>query len=268
MSHLFKGTNMKECYKIEKLFGAYLHDDVTPVERAAVEEHIKTCEKCADDLKSRQKVMEKLKPPPLPTDALRKTQADFTSDVYRKIASDSMRQRSRQVFLRRFVLQPTVAVAALATVLVIGVTQFHPESNMEQKPASVAEVDETNQKELRAALHVKEFFKRQGVTHDGESGYVSTNRESAAEPLSSNVNYFVRDALLPNSQRKLEEANFINYSLGERGRALAEYQQLVDYYPDTAAAVEARERIKTILGVKSSGQTENVGAKRISDMGI
>ena len=45
---------MEKCDKIKSLFGAYLHNDATSAERAAVEEHITTCKECAVDLQNRQ----------------------------------------------------------------------------------------------------------------------------------------------------------------------------------------------------------------------
>lgn len=259
---------MKGCDRIKDLFGAYLQNDVTSLERAAVEEHIDGCEECANDLQSRQKVLEKLKPAPLPDEESQTSQADFASDVYRRIAQDTMRQRSRQAFRRRFVLQPAFAALALAAILTVGVTQLRPGDHTAQNLAAVTEVDGTDQKELRAELHKREFFRRQGIVRENEPGYVSASKVSDAKSPSSDMNYFMRDTLVSVSRRWLAEANFIYYSLGDRGRALAKYQQLIDYYPTSEAAVEARERIKDIQGIESGSQTENADAEMFVDTGI
>ena len=259
---------MKKCDKIRDLFGAYIHNDVTPIERADVAEHIKSCEICADDLESRQKVMTKLKPAPQLNAVPLTTQADFASNVYRRIALNAMQRQTRHVFRQRFILRPAFAVLVLTAVLTIAVIRFHPGDHIVQKLPSVAEADETIQKKLRANLHVTEFFRGQGIIQRSESGYVSVGSASTAEPLSPDMGHFAQNTVLPDSRRRLREANLINYSLGDRGRALAEYQQLVDYYPDTDAATEARERIKAIQGTGSSTQPENFRAERLADSGI
>ena len=258
---------MRKCDKIKDLFGAYIQDDVTSVERAAVEEHISSCEICADDLESRQRVLAKFKPDLQLDEMPPATQDDFASSVYRRIALDAMRQQTRQVFRKRFILQPAFAVLALAAILTVGVVQFHPGDHT-QKPSSVAVADETAQKKLREDLHVAEFFRRQGIVYGDESGYVSTDSASTAESLSPDMDHFTRDTLLPDSRRRLQEANFTNYSVGDRRQALAQYQQLVDYYPGTDAAVEAQKKIKAIQGTESSIQLENADVKRLADTGI
>jgi hypothetical protein len=262
---------MKECYKVRNLFGAYLYDDVTPTECAIVEEHIADCEECANDLRSRQKVLERLKPNPQPAEIPQMTQNDFAWGVYRRIASDTMKRRSRQIFMRRFVLQPAFAVVALAAILTVGVVQFRPDGKPIQELASV-ETDETSQKELRDELYLREFLERQGMVSGSEPGYVSASKTAIAEPLSPDTEYPMRDVLLNDSRRRLEEANFeanfYNYSLGDPERALAEYQRLVDDYSSTDAAVEARERIRAIRGIESSVRVESIDIRDITNMGI
>jgi hypothetical protein len=244
---------MKKCYKIRNLFGPYLYNSTTPAERAAVEEHIDRCEKCADDLRSRRKILEKLKPNPQLGEIPQGTQEDFAWNVYRKIASDILRRRSRRVFLRRFVLQPSLAVLVVAVGITVGVFRFYPGPvTIHQPPPLASAADETDRKELRAALYVEEFFRRQGVTHKRDQGYTATDTAGQAIHTSSlqppqDVSYLMQDVLIPDSRRRLEYANFINYSLGDPRRALAEYQKLVDDYPDTDAAMEARGVITTIL---------------------
>jgi len=258
---------MKKCDKVKDLFGAYLQDDVTPAEGATVEEHVSSCEKCAVDLNSRQKVLEMITPVPPPDEIPQKTQDDFAWNVYRRIAADTMRQRSRQVFVRRFVLQPTFAAVALAAVLTIGVTQFRPDSNL-QKLTPVAANDRTSQKELRARLKFREFFQEQGMVFEDESDYTMTDEVTVARGSSSDSSYRVQSSLLPDSQRRWENANFIHYSLGDRERALAEYRQLIDHYPDTDFAKEARVRIRTISGTEYGNAVETVDEEQSINMGI
>jgi hypothetical protein len=240
---------MEKCGKIRELFGPYLYNDVTPVERAAVEEHIAKCRKCANDLHSRRAVLEKLRTHSEPGEMPQRTGDDFAGNVYRRIASDVLKQRSRRVFLRRFVLQPSLAAAALAVVIAIGVFRLQPAPVTVGEPASTtAKADEAEKKELRAALYVEEFLRRQGTLREGEQGYDSTGSElSVAGQPSPDMSSLMRNMLSLDSRRRLEYANFINYSLREHRRALAEYQRLVDDYPDTDAAMEARGEIRAIL---------------------
>lgn len=259
---------MNKCDKIRDLFGAYLHNDVTSAERAAVEGHITNCEECAVDLRSRQKVLEMLRPAPQPDEIPQETQDDFAWNVYRRIAAHTMKQRSRQIFIRRFVLQPAFAAVAVAAVLVIGVIQFHPGDDTARKLPTVAAVDKIDQRELRVRLKVEEFLERHGAILERGSSYTMTDRVSVADPSSSDVSDRVQDALLPDSQRRLEYASFIDYSLRDPRRALAAYRQLVDDYPGTDVAAEARGRIMAISGMEYGFQVRNPDEAEIADMGI
>lgn len=250
---------MKECHKIKDLFGAYLHDDVTATERAALEKHIAVCEVCAADLKSRQKVMEKIVPQDQKFDMPQEMQDRFADNVYRRIALDTMKKRSRQISLQRFVLQPTFAVATLAVLLAIGVTQFRSGDNAGKQTELIADAGEAKQKELRARLVLSEFFAEEEIPIKSESSSLEAVNVSNIKQSLSNSSYRVQGAL-----RRLENANFVNYSLGDRKRALAEYQQLVEDYPGTDVATEAQGQIKTILGTK----VEYIGERRAVDMGI
>lgn len=258
---------MKKCDKVKDLFGAYLHDDVTSAERAEVEEHISDCEECAVDLRSRQKVLEMLKPDPQPDEIPQGTQDEFAWNVYRRIARDAANQRSRQIRTRRFILQPALATVALVAILVIAVSQFHP-GDSGRNLAPVAAVDRTAQAELRVKEVIEEYLARQGMLPERGLSYTTTDRASVADRSPSDVSYRVQDALLPDLQRRLESASFIDYSLGDRKRALAEYRQLVDYYPGTDVAEEARGRIRAISGMEYGIQIEDVDERQITDMGI
>ncbi|MFC1715420.1 tol-pal system YbgF family protein, partial [Candidatus Poribacteria bacterium] len=220
------------------------------------------------DLQSRQKVLEMLKPAPQPDTIPQKIEDDFAWNVYRRIARDAMHQRSRRIRTRRFVLQPAFAAVALATVLVIGVIQFHPGDSPIQKLPHIAAADRDAQAELKVKELRDEFLARQGMIPENESSYLTTDNVSNTYRSSSDVDHRVQDALLPDSRRRLEYASFIYYSLGDRKRALAEYRQLVDYYPGTDVAEEAQGRIRAISGMEYGIQVEDVSEERIADMGI
>ncbi len=240
---------MKECNKIKKLFGLYLYDKVTPAERAAIEKHIDKCKECADDLRSRQEVLEKLQPSSQIEDMPPKIQDGFAYSVYRKIAAESIQKRPRPVFLRQFILQPSLATIALIAGIGIGFLRFNPGTVMVGEPSSsIVKVDETDKKELRAASYVAEFLEREGMVYTYEPSYVVMDSASTTERPLSDIDPFMQDILRTNSRRRLEHANLI-YSLGEHERALAAYQRLVDDHPNTNAATEAQGKISTILSV-------------------
>ncbi len=256
---------MKECDKVRGLFGSYIYGDMTPGERAAVDNHIKDCEDCASELQSLQKILEKMGSDPQFDDMPQTMQDDFTRNVYKRIASDVLRRRSKQIFLRKFVLQPSLAGIVLA--VVIAVFRFHPVLVTVSKPSHTAILaDEASKKELRASLAVEEFFGREGTPRESEMSYVVMKEVPLPEPSPSDLNRLVQD--LPDSERLLQSADFINYSLGDRRRALAEYLRVVDYYPGTDAAMEARGRIRAIRGAEYNIQIEEADAKQPTDIGI
>jgi hypothetical protein len=257
---------MKECDKIKRLFGPYLYNSVTPAERAVVEGHIDKCEKCAEDLRTRREVLGKIEPDLQLGEMPQRTQDNFAWNVYRRIASDALQRRSRQIVLRRLVLQPSLAAVALV-VVAIGVLRFYPGPATIREPSSVAvRTDETNKRGLRAALYVEEFFRRQGTSYEREP--VVDSEPATTEQPSSDIDHLMQGMLLPDLRRRLEDANFINYSLGDHRRALAAYQRLVDYYPDTDAAMEARVKIRAILDTEYSIRAENVDAGRSKGNGV
>jgi hypothetical protein len=244
---------MKGCDKVRGLFGSYIYGGMTPGERAAVDNHIRDCESCASELQSLQKILEKMGSDPQFDDISQTTQDDFTRNVYKRIASDVLRRRSKQIFLRKFVLQPSLAGIVLA--VVIAVFRFQPGLVTVSEPSHTAVLtDETSKKELRASLAVKEFFGREGTPREPEMTYTVMREAPLTEPSSSDLDRLVQD--LSDSERLLQSADFINYSLRDRRRALAEYLRVVDYYPETDAAMEAKERIRAIRGADAKQPTD------------
>ena len=259
---------MKKCSKIRKLFGSYLYDGVTPDERAAVEEHIRSCEMCSAELESFRKLMGEVRLDSESDDIPQRSQEDFASSVYRGIASDVLRKRSRQIFLRRSVLQPSLAAVAVAALIAaIGVFLYPGAITVDETSPSAIVADETSTKE-RKAFYVEEFFRSQGAPYEREARYTAVETASANENPSSDVDRLMQDRPLPESQRLLEEADFINYSLGDRRRALAIYQWVVDSYPDTDAAMRARGRIGSISDREYNVRVERVDLRRTVDRGI
>lgn len=261
------------CKKVEKLFGVYIYNAVTASERAYVENHISQCPKCAEELSSRQKALVALKPHDETGEMPQRIQDDFALNVYKKIALDSLKHQSRQVRFRRFVLQPSFA----AIIILFGITAFflryHPGqvTKITQEQTSVAvKTEEGTKKELRASIYMNEFFQREGETYKSKPEPVKPTKlaEAKAETPEAQkppqeISDLMASGLTPDPKSLLEEANFIHFSLGDRKRALAQYQKLVDNYPNTEAAEAAGEMIKSIRDFEYRVQNENLSVQTI-----
>ncbi len=267
---------MKECDKIKNLFGFYLYNDVTSDERIAVEDHIARCKKCAEDLRSRQEVLKVIGPHPLPDMMPESVQDNFAWNVYKRIAGEVLRQQPRQVFFRRFVMQPTIAALALAIGVAIGSFWLHPpvstivpgssvitakvEESIKESPQPAIRVEGVTDQRKRTAFEQPPRISRNVLVAKSktskESSEAPTARENKTVQMVSTT--FTKrmdltpEALLSNLQTlnlqdQLADADFINYSLRDPRRALAAYQRIVEDYPDSNVAIDAKERIDAIL---------------------
>lgn len=256
-----------KCKKVEKLFGAYVYNAVTPTERAYVENHISQCPDCAKDLLSRKRTLEVFKPqegdigiPPVMDDR-------FALNVYKRIALDYLKRQSRKAYIQRFVLQPSFAVLIIAFSITTFFLRFHPGQVfiVTKEPTAVAiKTEEVEEKDLRASLYVDEFFQREGSSYKNETKPAEPVKvaEAKSEDLkdekpSPETPKLLASALTPDPKSLLEEANFLNFSMGDRKRALAQYQKLVDNYPNTEAAAAAGEMIKSIRDFEYRVQNRN-----------
>ncbi|MBD3183998.1 hypothetical protein GF312_17065 [Candidatus Poribacteria bacterium] len=260
---------MKECDKIKELFGAYLHNEATPSERMFVEDHVKKCGECAEDLKRRKIIVDQLRYNTEIDQEPQSPKSDFAINVYKRIASDAMKRRTRQVFVRKFIMQPALAAIVLTITLTIGYREFYvgekPEDGME---TFTAKTEQTDKKQLRASLYVEEFFKRQGTLSDSEISDDTILASMGTSKEISSYKTMVNPSTLYDSQRLLEEADFINYSLRDQRRAFSKYQWLVDNYPDTDAAAKARNRIKSIMSNRDESRFQNANLVVDVDGGI
>jgi hypothetical protein len=279
--------NHNECNRIKDLFGPYLYNNVTPSERADVENHVSGCKSCAADLLSRQEVLGFFKPNIKTGDMAQTAQENFVLNVYKRIALDSLKHRSRQAFIQRFVLQPSLAMLILTISITTFFLRYHPGQLpiVAKGPVSVAvNTDENTKKELRADSYVSEFYNRQGSSYKNESKPVSAVKSPEAKntvklaeakskalsdkPSPSDGNILAESSQTPDPKNLLEEANFIHFSLGDRKRALAQYQKLVDNYPNSEAAKVASEIIKSIRQTEYRVQNENAGSVQNVDLEI
>lgn len=283
---------MKECDKIKNLFGSYLYGDVTPDERIAVEDHIARCKKCAEDLRSRQEILKVIMPRPLPDRMPESAQDNFVWNVYRRIVGEALRQQPRQMFLRRFVMQPTIAALALAVGVAIGSFWLHPPASTIMPGPSIVTtgIEEPSKESSQPTVRVEGVTNQRKQTAFEQPSRISqkvlvaksktpnvgspapTTREDKAIQMVSTT-FTKRMDLTPevllsnlqtlNLQDQLADADFINYSLRDPRRALAAYQRIVEDYPDTNAAADAKERINAILNPEYE-----IHVKHVSDIGI
>ena len=207
--------------------------------------------------------------PPAEDDRAPEPGSDFVWDVYRRIAADSLKRRSRQVFVRRFVLQPSLAVALLVIGLTVGFQHYRPKTTPETTSLPVMTENQTaNKQELRASLYLSEFFKRQGSGQAPAIAHASEVSVSHVQRPTSVEGYLSSNSRIPDARRLLEDADLLNYSMKDRKRALAKYQRLVDNYPGTDAAQEAQSRIKGIWNSVYSIEPEQTAVSYNVDSGI
>jgi hypothetical protein len=264
---------MRECYKIKNLFGSYIYNNITPEEKAKVDKHIKTCQQCAEDLKTQQEALNMIKIPiSIDDNALQFDQDRFMWNVYRRIASESMKHRSRQVNLRKFVLQPAIATVAIVFIMAFAMTRYDntkaPESSFIPVASSVStalpEIAAETLKQTSNVTVKDESSKPKGITVASRS----SNAKKTANVKQAQPNTLLSEAKISNSRDWLVNADLINYSLREPRRALSRYQMIIDHYPDTDAAKEAQKRIKTILDSEFGNQNEETALETGSNAGI
>jgi hypothetical protein len=265
---------MRECYKIKNLFGSYIYNNITPEEKAKVDKHIKTCQQCAEDLKTQQEALNMIKIPiSIDDNALQFDQDRFMWNVYRRIASESMKHRSRQVNLRKFVLQPAIATVAIVFIMAFAMTRYDntkaPESSFIPVASSVStalpEIAAEKVKQTSDVTVKNESSKPKGTTVASRSSNV---KKQPANVKQAQPNTLLTEARISNSRDWLMNADLINYSLREPRRALSRYQMIIDHYPDTDAAKEAQKRIKTILDSEFGNQNEETALETGSNAGI
>jgi len=261
---------MRQCYKIRNLFGSYLYNSISPEERAEVDNHIKTCQKCADDLHSQRKTLDKISAFTRVDDLQQMDQDRFMWNVYKRIASETIKRRSRSVFITRYVLQPAVATLVVASVITIGVLRFNPNDNGLSPETYITSVELPHlvKRELQDNL-----FKRSEVQLSKKKTTVVATKPSdikRSTPITEQEkpDVLVSKEMSSNSRNLLISADIINYSLKDPRKALARYDMIVNYYPNTDAAQEAKERIKSILDSEFSSQGESSNVEDTANASI
>ncbi|MGB9595057.1 MAG: zf-HC2 domain-containing protein [Candidatus Poribacteria bacterium] len=259
---------MKHCYKVRNLFGPYLYNTITPEERAEVDDHIKTCQKCSEDLRTRRMALDKVGVYKADSKNIDIDQERFMWNVYKKIAEDTIRQKRRQVTIRKFILQPAIATVAIAIIVTFGVAKFRSDNipDMNIPTASIQthkEVKEATKQIVKAKPMITEKTKQ-------KSPVVSKNETKKPKPA---INQPKPDVLtakseLSNSRDWLMDADFIYFSLGDSRRALSKYDMIIDRYPNTEAAREAQKRINAIISSEYNTQDENIGNIELIKTGI
>lgn len=272
---------MSKCYKIKNLFGSYIYNTITSEEKAEVEEHVKTCQKCAEDLRTQQEALAMIRiPQSIDESALELDEDRFMGNVYRRIALESMKHRSRQVTLRKFVFQPAMATVAIVFIVALVVTRFdNPESSdytftpvASKTTTTLPEIAELSaeMRESKQADIDKDFVEEKphkAMDRIIAKG-VATAKKKAENVIQTRPDFLLTQVRVSNSRDWLMSADVINYSLGEPQRALSKYQMIVEHYPDTDAAREAQKRINTILNSEFESRAEEVIAEAESSPGI
>lgn len=108
-----------KCEKIEELLSPYLEDDLSPAEKKAVEEHLKTCQSCSDLLSFLAESQESLADFP---------QLEVSEDLLDRlftIPSEKKRFNFSLDFLLRPSLQPIFAAATIL-MIIVSFYLFHP----------------------------------------------------------------------------------------------------------------------------------------------
>jgi len=274
---------MRNCYKIKNLFGPYIYDRATSDERSAVEEHIRICEKCANDLKDRMAIFTKINFSLNEDEIIDPMPDKFIDSVYKKVALDALKNRSREVFIRKYILQPSLAMAILAIGILAGITRFNTpftpvgsvplaQNTVETARSPIIGKNSEVNKLLDGKKIVRSITKAQvnvakpklplEATHFAQPKdnallsrtQISDSRSRLADARDS---ILVSQTQMSDSWTRLADANVTNYSLGDYKRAMSEYQKIIDDYPDTEAAYEAKNRINIIFSSLYGGKTNN-----------
>lgn len=264
---------MMKCYKIRTLFGSYIYNTITSDEKAEVDTHVKTCEKCAEDLKTQQKTLEMIKMPvSINENDLYLDEERFMRNVYRRIALESIKRKSRQVTLWKYVFQPAMATAVIVFVVAFSIGRFNnidsPENSIIPSTATtelpaITDLAKTKQNDVHKESANLNKTKLMTVAKRAENAKKQPVNVKLSKP-----DTLLADAIISNSRDWLMNADLINYSLGEPRKALSRYQMIIDHYPDTDAAKEAQKRIKTIIDSEFEHQQEEITLETGSDSGI
>lgn len=264
---------MKQCYKIRNLFGSYLYNSISSEERAEVENHLKTCQKCAEDMQTRRRILDKIE---VYTDASENSQFDqekFMWNVYKKIASETLKRRSRRVFVFKYVLQPAFATLIIVSVITIGAIRFNSQDNREiTSEISVTSVPLPDLPKKESS-QVTNPYKEANSQLDKNRTTVATAKplvvnKTAPITEQGKPDIFVSKEMSSSSRNLLINADIINYSLKDPRKALSHYEMIVKYYPNTDAAQEAQKRIKSILDSEFTSQSENSRSGDVVNSGI
>ena len=267
---------MKQCQKIKDLLGSYLYNTITLNERTEVEKHLQTCQECTEDLKTRHKALGKIGKYVTGSENADVDQERFMWNVYKKIATDSIRQKRRQVVVRKFLLQPAIATLAVALIISFVAVKFRSNDVFETTGnipvASVQSSNETN-KETNQIILSRQIAKAKSMIVEKTKQGNTTVAKKANEKLKSSFvqskpDVLISKARLSNSSNWLKDADFTYFSLNDSVRALSKYEMIIKHYPETDAAREAKSRIDTIIGSEFSSQEENTGNIELIKTGI
>lgn len=270
---------MKKCYKVKNLFGPYIYNMATSEECDIVENHIKICNACAEDLRTRQMILKKAKFV-LPLDDEISIQDDrFIENVYRRMALELLKRRSKQAFIQKYILQPSFAVVVVIIGIIFGLSRLNSPVLVKSMEVQVPMAKENRLymqkvyvKAKATDKPIKPKVENKQYVESSKANTLLVNKEplsysdTAIKPHKSNATTSVIKSDDP--MERLTDANMINYSLGDRRRAMAEYQRIIDDYPNTNAAIEAQNLLKIIMESEMIMNEEYLGKGGSIDKGI
>ncbi|MGQ9609797.1 MAG: hypothetical protein ACUVWN_10860 [bacterium] len=266
---------MKKCYKVKNLFGPYIYNIATNEERDIVENHIKNCSKCANDLRTRQTILKRAIAI-LPTDNKISIQDErFTENVYKRLALEFLNHQSKQLFIKKYILRPSFAVAIAVIGIMFGMSRLNSPVLVKSTEVQIPKATESRLIEEKAYTQAKinnnktkpKVKSKSYANSDIQSTTLVSQKDLAYSDTITKLNdtsVIQSDDLL----ERLTDANMINYSLGDRRRAIAEYQRIIDDYPNTNAAIEAQNLIKVIMESEMKISEEYIGEGKSIDKGI
>jgi len=263
---------MRQCYKIRNLLGSYLYDNVSPEERVEVENHIQKCGKCAEDLQTRRRILDKIEVYTDTSEESQINQEKFMWNVYKRIASETLKRRSRRVFVFKYVLQPAFATFVIVSVITIGAIRFssHDNSEISTEISSTLVrlpdlVKNESPQDNRFKETVKQIDKKKTTVAVTKPSVI---KKSAVVTEQEKPDLLVSNEMSSSSRNLLINADIINYSLKDPRKALSHYEMIVKYYPKTDAAQEAKKRIKSILDSEFTSQSESSSSEDTVNTGI
>lgn len=193
-----KHTNrVKHCSKLKDLYTLYVYGDVSAQEETMISEHLKDCQKCANEVDSLRETLNLLNTEPelaIPQNLL----DNVESKMYKRIAAESLKSSVRNVFsdiIGRFlprwsILIPSASAVMLIVGMLIGVYAIGPSQPEKSYSASHLSahkrIELYNQKEVQRQLEDAVLTRYvEGDDWDAASQFIRIREENPGTSLAS-----------------------------------------------------------------------------------